>query len=161
MLLSVYKKICYIGLLLLAAYLFCEALLTTDDSGLKIHLGFGFTLLWSGFIILMFIFFFLPIYYIRSNTRKLFISIIITGILAMLVPAFSAWESISDWLRPKETTIWSLFDPFKISAFRRQVNNTIHIIFLCIFICQLVLFILTFRVKKQMSNTSAETDLDG
>jgi hypothetical protein len=72
----------------------------------------------------------------------------------MIIPAFISGDNVTNWLKPKESTFWNYLDLFKISEFRKQINNIEKIIFLCLFICQLLVFMLTFKVKKALKGAN-------
>ncbi|MGG9960427.1 hypothetical protein [Ferruginibacter sp. SUN106] len=147
MLLSIYKVLCYTGIALLISLGICEAALSTDNSGLNIdfNLGIGFDILITIVFIAMFTFFVLPLFYVRFRKQKIFIIILITGIVAMFLPALSFWENISRWFGPEHI---DFSDVFKTSAFRKHISSIENIVAICIFICQLSVFILTFRIKR-------------
>lgn len=148
MLRSNYKRLSYVGITLWTAILICQAALLTDDSGIHIEFGIIPNLALAVLFILILVFFLLPLFYVKSYSRKLFISILVTGAVAIFLPAMNAWETIRRWLTPKENTFLSGLHLFHISEFRSAINNIENIVLLGLFFCQLVLFILTFIVKK-------------
>ena len=151
MLVSNYKRLSYAGIALLVIFFICEAALTTDNTGLNIHFNIGIYVIIALIFTLIFLYLLLPLFYIRSYNRKLFISIIILGPLAMFLPALNSWDAISIWLKPKGTGMWANLDLFKTSAFKDTIFTIEHVIFICLFLCQLAIFIVTIRLKKQQN----------
>ncbi len=148
MLESNYKRLAYVGILLWIGIAVCEAALLTDDSGIHLELGVAPNIIIAAIFSLILVFFLLPLFYIKSYSRRLFISILVIGALTIAFPANDAWETVTRWLAPKENTFFSNLSLFKVSAFRAKVNNIENAILLGIFICQLTILILTFIIRK-------------
>lgn len=152
---SVYKGLCYTGFLSLVIYLACEGLLTTDDTGWDFDFGIWPTVLMSVVMLLVFISFLLPLLYLKSNNERLFIILLITGIIAIAFPAWGFWIHIERWLQPKPA--FEFPDIFsKTSAFRKNLRSIQEIIFDCWFIIQFVLLLLTFKIRKLKLEATAE-----
>ena len=148
MLVSNYKRFAFTGILLMFIFALCEAALVNDDTGFKLDLGIGFTILIIVFFLLLFLFFVLPIYYVRSLNQKLFAAILILGLLTIILPAINTWYTITSLLKPKETGLFANLDLFKTSAFRSTVTNIETVIIVLLFLCQVAILILSFKIKK-------------
>jgi len=144
MLLSIYKWLCYFGIALLIVFVICEAALASDKTGLHFDFGVGVEIFLGILTLAIFTYFLLPLFYIRFRNQKLFICILITGIVAMLFPGLGFWETITRWFEPEHIDFSGVF---KTSAFRTNVNRIENVIVPCVFICQLAIFILTIRLK--------------
>lgn len=148
MLLSNYKRFAYAGIVLLIIFLSCEIALTKDDTGLQLNLGIGFHILIISLFLVQFMFFILPFYYVKSYNCKLFIYIIITGLLTIFIPALSTWYTITRLLKSKDIGFWANVDLFKTSAFRKTIHNIEDMIFILLFICQIAILMLSLKIKK-------------
>ncbi|MGC4103266.1 hypothetical protein [Ferruginibacter sp.] len=151
MLRPVYRWLCFLGILLLISIGCCEFLVADDKSGLNLDFGIGIAIFFIAYYLLMFVFFILALYYLKFPKIKLLVAVVIFGLFASVLPAIGFWEEISRWLKLKEVIFSTDYDLFKTSALRKTVNSIEKIIFLLLFPCQLLVLLLSFKIRKSFT----------
>jgi hypothetical protein len=156
---SICKGLCYVGILSIVVHLICDAVLTSDKTGWNFNFGLLFDIIVLIIFLFVFLSFLLPLFYIKSYSKKLFITTFIIVIIAMIAPGYMSWQAIEKWLQPKPAfDLSGIFG--KTSDFRRNIIRFQGCIITAWFVLQLLILVLTFRIRNLKVDVSAKTPID-